>query len=259
MYTLWRRNPGTKCCFVSLEWHSAGEDISSNVDEYLKPIICFTTNVCMDSANAMMGRKNGFTATKCVTRLTLSSYIVRLTVNPSRQRFVMFWMTQQKSWILQGRLFFILWNEIHLKYVNCLCRRKLHGILLRVNELKNKLQLCLSDHTQICGGKLCNERRLIILRNQCDIRNNARKKNRAFPAPSFTKLTNDQQHCAQISYAEFNPSRTIRTMNVKGMDRNSFTPLRKVRISQRRFSRNSWLLSGITGRSRVPNFIQIGP
>jgi hypothetical protein len=46
------------------------------------------------------------------------------------------------------------------------------------------------------------------------------------------KLTNTQQHYVQKSYAEFNPHPTI---NVGNIDRNLFTPLRKLWLSICRF------------------------
>jgi hypothetical protein len=56
-----------------------------------------------------------------------------------------------------------------------------------------------------------------------------------FPALIFTKLINSRQHYVQISYTEFHKNRTI---NGKGMDRNSFTLPSKVWRSLYRFWRN---------------------
>jgi hypothetical protein len=64
----------------------------------------------------------------------------------------------------------------------------------------------------------------------------AHTKRTAFPMPIFTKLTNVQQHYAQISYKGSHPTWTI---NVGSTNRNSLTCVTKARISRHRFSRNS--------------------
>ena len=55
----------------------------------------------------------------------------------------------------------------------------------------------------------------------------------AVAAPIFTKCTNAQRRCARIAYTEFHPKRSI---NAESLERKSFEPLIKVRLSLRRFS-----------------------
>jgi hypothetical protein len=65
--------------------------------------------------------------------------------------------------------------------------------------------------------------------------------------PTFSKLTNVQHHYVQISYAEFHPNRTI---NLEAVDRISFMSLSKYD-----FHCIEWLLSNITYKFSVPNYI----
>jgi hypothetical protein len=51
------------------------------------------------------------------------------------------------------------------------------------------------------------------------------KKSNAFPSPIFVRLTNERQHCVQISYIEVCPYRII---NVERMSKALFMPLAEV-------------------------------
>ena len=59
------------------------------------------------------------------------------------------------------------------------------------------------------------------------------------PTPTLTELTDAQRYCVQSIYIDFHPNRLI---NVGGILRNLFMPLRKVWLLLRPFARNLNLL-----------------